>query len=396
MSTRLASRQRRPQRRFARAAEILPRATEFSDDPQLCDPVWVVTQIQNHPRILDDLVEATSFESSRGRNRVPGRWCLIMLAMTLSGEVDVQTFRNRYAQSPVWSAAGFSYVPTAQTCWNRLTEMEPAHHAFEEAANKLIARAVEAEPRIARDVWNDATGFETNAVLEHCCEDRDACRARSKASGRGKPPPRYLDRAGNELIKDTRHDEAKESPDTDGDSKPLPAVNQEDSPGERPKRRKRPYRYFEYGPARDRHLYRTMDPEAGARIYEGSHRGRRFWLGGLNQAAVSFYLGAPLAVNVIAANESEATQYPTLYRKLLKATGGVKPDTMIGDRGLSISTCSSSTQSRASPPYSRGASRARTSPATQWTPTSTTATECRAASTAAAPATSRARAWATS
>lgn len=62
-----------------------------------------------------------------------------MLAMTL-GEVDVQSFRNRYAQSPVWAAAGFSYVPTAQTCWNRLNELEPAHQAFEDAANKLIAR----------------------------------------------------------------------------------------------------------------------------------------------------------------------------------------------------------------------------------------------------------------
>lgn len=71
-------------------------------------------------------------------------------------------------------------------------------------------------------------------------------------------------------------------------------------------------------------------------MYGGPYRAKRFWLGGLNQAAVSFYLGAPLAVNVIAANESEATNYPELYEKLLAATGGVKPDTVIGDRGLSI------------------------------------------------------------
>lgn len=41
----------------------LPRATEFSDDPELLDPVWMIEQVSRFPQIFDDLRDETNLEA---------------------------------------------------------------------------------------------------------------------------------------------------------------------------------------------------------------------------------------------------------------------------------------------------------------------------------------------
>jgi hypothetical protein len=303
--------------------EWLPRATEFSDDPELLDPVWVIEQVARFPQIFDDLREESDLEAHYGRKRVEGNWALIMLAFVLSNNVDVEPFCRRYRSSPIWSVAGFARMPSVQTVWARLTELEKDPAPFVKAASKLIQQAVRHEPRIIENVWVDATSFETHAALEHCCESRSACIA---AGGR---PPRFVKRAGEQLVEEERHRDAAEPP--NGRTRASGAL--EEVPGtapidEKPSRRKREYRYFMIG----KHRYRTLDPDAGARTYKNG----RTWFGGYNQSAISMFVGAPLANNIFSASENEHTQWPKLLRRLKEATGGITPQAAIFDRGYSI------------------------------------------------------------
>ena len=94
--------------------EVLPGATEFTDDPNFGDPVWILIELLRHPDIVDPLVDATTLGSRHGRNRIPGKWALVQLAFTLSGQVDVEAFCNSYRSSPIWAIAGFTKgMPTA-------------------------------------------------------------------------------------------------------------------------------------------------------------------------------------------------------------------------------------------------------------------------------------------
>jgi hypothetical protein len=260
--------------------------------------------------------------------RLPGHWGLILLAFTLSSHVDVEAFCRAYRSSPIWGVAGFTGgMPTPQTVWNRLTELEPHADAFVEVANKIIQRCVRHEPQIAQYVWTDGSGFETHSRLEHCCADDSRCRAAT-----GRKPPRFLKPATEELIKEARHEETAQ-PETEtlhptNLIDPLPASK---SPRGRHRKRRRPYRYFEIGG----HTFRTLDPDAGARSYTRPNGRKRFWFGGYEQSAVSYYVGAPLAVNMFAANVQEFTEWPQLLEKVRRATG-VDPDAVAFDKGYSV------------------------------------------------------------
>lgn len=325
-----AQRQRKRRGAYSELPEYLPEAAEFSDDPDFGDPVWFVNAIQRHPDITRDLEAATQLERHYGRKRMPGKWYLVVLAFVASGEVDIQTFWRRWKSSGIWQAAGFTAVPGPTTCWYRMTELEPHFQAFTDAANKLIRRAVKHEPRIARWVWADGTGFEVHATLEHCCPDPKACKA---AGGR---PPKLLDRAGSELIKTERHAESADAPRDEDERGFMEEVRPQESPNQRHPQRRRPYRYFWLGKKGARHMYRTLDPDAGARMYTLRGQRRRMWLGGNCLDAVSMFVGAPLAVDASCpANEMEYDRWPELFGKVEQATG-VRPEAVVMDRLYSI------------------------------------------------------------
>jgi hypothetical protein len=309
--------------------EFLPGATEFTADGPLGDPVWLVRQLKRFPDILDPLLAATTLGRRRGRRRLAGDWALIKIAMVASGEVDVETFCRRYASSQVWREAGFAAMPTVQTAWNRLTELEPHYEAFVEAANKLIRRAVKREPKIARNVWVDGTAFETHAILEHACEDPDECRKHGGAP--------QLVRASADEIREERHAEAAKAEEATLKPEGVSTSAAAAKPACAPRRRK-PYRYIELGPAKGyRHRFRTLDPDAGARMYGGAgkRRKKKFWFGGITQTAVSVYVGAPLAINTLPASAQEYNGWPELFEKLIDATGA-KPEAVLMDRAYSL------------------------------------------------------------
>jgi hypothetical protein len=88
------------------------------------------------------------------------------------------------------------------------------------------------------------------------------------------------------------------------------------------------------------HRYRTRDKTAGARMHgPGSKKTKRkrdkFWLGGIMVAGVDDFLGAPLAVANIAADEHEHHAYPGLMEEIIEAIGD-RPLAMTGDRAHSI------------------------------------------------------------
>jgi hypothetical protein len=306
--------------------ETLPGATEFTDDPNFGDPAWIITALQRHPDILDPLLQATDQSKRYGRRRLPGKWALIQLAFTLSGQVDVEAFCNAYRSSSIWTLAGFpNGMPTPHTVWNRLTELEPYADAFVEAANKLIRRCVRHEPKIIDHVWTDGTGFETHARLEHCCDDRAKCKA---AGGK---PAQFLPRATEELVQEKRHEESAQEEAASRSKENSFAPISGPATATRHRKRRRPYRYFEIGG----HRYRTLDPDAGARRYTRQSGPDRVWFGGLEQAAVSFYLGAPLALNLIPADHQEFAEWPELLRRLERAAGR-KPKAVAFDRGYSV------------------------------------------------------------
>jgi hypothetical protein len=324
-------------RRRCRAVKELPErwvgATEFSEDPSFRDPVFLIRTVKQHPQILDPLVRVTTLETRLGTKRMEGSWALIMLAFVVSDHVDIEPFLKSHRSSPIWREAGFGRVPSVGTAWNRLTELERVAPEFVEAANRLIRTAIRHRPEIAQAVSVDGTGFETNARLEHCCPDPEKCR---RAGGR---PPKFQTRATNELIKETRHSEAEESEEAvmQNQLSSEPVEEADDVPSElenaSPPRRTRNYRYFWLGSPGHRHLYRTLDPDAGARRYSTGRK--KTWLGGLFQPAVSLFVDAPVAINLIPANASEHQAWPELEAKTEQALGR-KPGAVIMDRAYSV------------------------------------------------------------
>lgn len=187
----------------------LARATEFSDDPEMCDPLWIVSSLQQHRDIWRELDPVVNVGSHLGRKRIKGSWPAIMLAFVVSGCVDIEPFCNQYANSPVWQAAGFPRgadgraIPcSVQAAWDRMTELEPYAKDFIKAANILIHRAVKHEPRIKEGVTVDATGFETHARLEHCCPNPEVCKAL------GGKPAKFARRANADEIAEHRHEDS--------------------------------------------------------------------------------------------------------------------------------------------------------------------------------------------
>jgi hypothetical protein len=240
-----------------------------------------------------------------------------MLIFTLSEHVDIERFHNSYRSSTIWSEAGFKDVPSLTTTWQRLTELEPHHQAFIDAANAFIKIAVNAEPRIVQDIWVDGTGFEVHSRLEHCCTDRAAC---LEAGG---TPAKFPPKAHPDEIVQERAEGAEEPPPNadDGDD----SDETEDEVNGR----------FHYLTIKG-HRFRTLDPSAGARtINKKQGTASKSWIGGYIQPAKSIFMNAPLAINVFSASDAEFDHFPDLLWKVIEATGDV-PRAVVADRHYAV------------------------------------------------------------
>src|SRR5690242_12770808 len=156
-------RARRPRAPRSEPVFTLAGATEFSDDPRLLDPIWVVQTLKaTRPKLYADLVAATTRDYRGGGRRMPGDWAPVYLAFVLSGHVDVQPFYATHLCSPIWRLAGFEYdgdggadvpgFPSYETVRLRFAEFEDLRFvtAFLAAARELIQLAMNKDPRVGR------------------------------------------------------------------------------------------------------------------------------------------------------------------------------------------------------------------------------------------------------
>jgi hypothetical protein len=243
----------------------------------------------------------------------------------------MESFWQRWHDSALWSEASFLFVPDYDTVRLRFVEMEKLEvkrsergekTAFRLTADLLIRQARRHEPRIGQIVHVDGTAWQTHARLIHDCPDPARCK---ELKGKGVNIPV---RASDEEVQAHRHAEA-DGPEPGEDELPVGAgvtAGEDEN--------------FKYIWLSTGHRYRTRDKTAGARLHgpkNGSSGKRKFWLGGTLVAGVDNFLGSPLAVTNIAADEHEHHAYPALMEEIIEALGD-RPLAMSGDRAESITS----------------------------------------------------------
>jgi hypothetical protein len=361
----------------------LPESTEFSSDPEIMDVVGFTRAIieleKSHPQLFGPLTEMLPEPSNapvkdgevpapakRGAPRMAGDWRMLYLAFVLSRDPAMMSFYNRYLSSGIFEACGFEHIPCYSEFALRIKEIEGQSGALEQTANLFIRQARRHEKRIGQIVLTDATSWESDARLEHCCPDPAKCKAlwekqkktgaaqeiqdasteynplddadaeagetsgkaapekkgkKAKKKPKGKRPPRYLRRAFYERVQAERHKEAGGEELEDGEL-PDSVVVPVDETGR--------FRYYAF----KGHLYRSRDPEAGLRRYDGARN--EWWHGGYLMPAIDAFVGSPIAVTAFAADEQEYDHYPEINDKVVAAIGD-QPLVWSLDRGTGIS-----------------------------------------------------------
>jgi hypothetical protein len=195
----------------------LPRASEFSSDPSLCDLILLIEVFRCSPfaETLEELTNPRKTANGNGldltgagvirtgRKPLAGDWASASLAYTLSRSPSVQWFYNHYGSTGIWEACGFTARPSYSEVHRRFAELEDRWEAFAMVAQSLIRVAKQAEPRIGQIVALDATGWHSPSALEHCCVDPESCR---KAGG--DPAARLISDAADAIIEARAHESA--------------------------------------------------------------------------------------------------------------------------------------------------------------------------------------------
>lgn len=297
--------------------KVLPGATAFSDDPEMVDPVWLLTTLKQTSWAFDELdAAARALEHRHGRKRLPGSWPLIYFAFVISGEVDIKPWWSRTPDS-LWQVAGFSAKPPYLRVYDRFTELEEIRDEFNNAAAKLIAHGRRHEPMIGHHVHVDSTEAETHAALVH---DDEKC-----GCDRSKVP--HVSRADTSQVRHKRHTSVEELPDDKNQDIFEQTYGDLSARSVREEQEKLSLKV-------GGHWFRSLDTTAGARWYGAS---RRFWFGFYCTKVIDHATGAPLAIHFSSASVNEAKSYPTVYEKLV-ANLGDRPGTVVADRGYSFSS----------------------------------------------------------
>lgn len=324
--------QSRRRRDYEALPEHLPLATEFSDDPQLGDSLSVMRLVKEflsggQPGTIHDLWDRTAqrcdMSKTGGRPRSKGDWSLLYTtAFGLSQRSEMHAFWKEETLSPLWDEAGFDGRRPYPTMWLRFAELEDEQciQALEDAADELVQLAMSKEPRIGRELYVDATSVHSRARLHHDCPDREACRAAGHAK-------EILDPASPDLVKETRKNEAEEPAAL---KLRHPSAQRTGKPSENDK-----YPHYVWV---GQHRYGVKDPDVGVRLYKtkGS-KVKKFWPGYLDMVAVDGFTGGSLQSLIAPANRQEFNLYPHLLDRSISTMGGVIPEGVGGDRGLSVS-----------------------------------------------------------
>ncbi len=331
-------------------AHELPRASEFSDDKDMRDPVMLIEQLKGCEEIWPALQEGTTdpVEWERrqtgskhvvGGNRMDGDAILLMLPWMLSKQAPVTFLSEFVLTNPaIVEAAGFEHAPSRSTLRNRILEFEePMLDAIEDATKTLWLIAQAKHPAIGRHVHVDFTAHQTNARGYHACLDAEWCMANG-----GERLGTYLANAPTALVEEERwrlnglapgaEPEVlleREGPITDleeqvvaeadGDLSRHPKYTEH---GHKPRKRE-PGVYFSNG-----HRYLCMDADAGGRKIRN-----KWWLGFSKGRAACDTLGISCGTVVIPANVNEADAYKALKDAVRERTGYL-PEMICGDKAM--------------------------------------------------------------
>lgn len=319
----------------------LPFATEFTDDPVMNNPDWVVqtlNQLELGGHLPADLFDDSTLASSDGRPRMPGSFLKVSCAYVASKKVGMENFWNDYGQNRLWQEAGFQpdaardpgfeHRPSYDTLYRRTVELELDEivDRFERAGDTLIQLAKQHLPEIGKNVGVDATPWQTPSRLYHACKPGKCPNPEAKKRKRGEKPTPVLGISAAETISE-RHDDTKEKAALSvGEERLIRKAQRreikKDAKG-------REFLELEIGGCK----FHCLDLDAGARSYAGKRQ--RAWTGGYDMAAIDLCTGGTLANVMFQAGRQERAGVPAVVRKLERALGGELPETMAFDRGMS-------------------------------------------------------------
>ncbi len=306
----------------------LPGASDFSKRPDLSGSMNIVRLLKNQQWAWDELREACELEINYARKRATGHWELAAVAFVVSGHVDIKPWYYETADE-LWRECGFNRRPSYVTAYRRLRELESVGDEFLNAAARIIQRCRVHDPRVMAHVHFDWTEDETHAALVHDCQPGDPCQRRSwkKTSRRrwGRNSALRAPRAATSVAREAREQWNEEEPtDAEQHAKDAEPDTIERNPGSK--------RVLVGGC-----WYRTRDEEAGVRAYTSNGRLRRFWHGYYSGKAICHFTGGAIP-SVDSASTVECHLFPALYDRT-KAMAGARPETAIGDKGISVSSC---------------------------------------------------------
>lgn len=323
----------------------MPKATEFTADPVMNNPDWVVQQINALTRsgeIMD--IDARIKELQQrdsGRKRLPGSPFKVFAAYTASKKVGAETFWNDFGQNRLWKDGGFKFRPgqdmyyghrpTFQSLYRWFAELEdPAIvHLIELAGDELVQIARKHDPEIGRNVALDFTAFLSPNRAYHVCRGCKCPRANAKQRKSRARMHSQTQRADAQFVSSQRHAEA--------DSEPIPSRREQ-----RTELRKRHRRTFVDRHGRKFVIWRNtrgcllicLDTSAGGRTYDD---GRKAWVGGYRGRATDIKYGGTLASVCFGAHRREHAGVAALLRKTERALGGDRPEAITADRGVADS-----------------------------------------------------------
>jgi hypothetical protein len=324
---------RRRTRGFAnQLPAYLPKATEFTDDPVLGNPDWVVQTLLSYRTqlpFIDELIEATTIRYHDGRPRLVDSAALTACAYVASKKPSMQQFWKDYGQNKFWELTefkpsarrepGFEFRPSERTFMNYMTELEADEfiRAFEKAGDACLAIARQNEPRIGRDIAVDATRYASPCQSYHCCAPGQCPRPRGKRVGNATPEPL----SSGKDVDDARHEEQEAPPLTPEEERAMVRNSWIGKDG---------WRYAKHGGC----LYKWVDPDARFRSYTRADGSKNTVLGGYDMAATDHLTGGIIEGVIFGAHRQEHMAIPALVRRVERALGGDLPETLSGDRAL--------------------------------------------------------------
>jgi hypothetical protein len=272
-------------------------------------------------------------ESNYARRREPGHWELAAVAFVTSRHIDLQPWWDDTTDE-LWRECGFNAKPPYMRAYRRLRELEKVCDEFLAAAALVIQRCKAHDPRVMAHVHFDFTEDETHAALVHDCQPGESCKHATLATYHGTKraaPGQSLHpaRVSTAIAREQREDWNTQDPAdvTKAEKKVTPEQAKTVQRGASMVTRVRVGGCW----------YRTRDAEAGVRAYTGPRGAKRFWHGYYSGKAVDHFTGGVIPT-VDAANKQEYDLFPAFYDRVTQMVGAV-PETVIGDKGFSVSSC---------------------------------------------------------